>query len=360
MKKIILIAFLSVLLFAQDTLNYAISDKHAYMLPKHHGNILVEYLKLNNQLDIFNIKSQELGSASSYGSIGDMDGFKVQGLYEIGEKSLLGLKYSAQNVKYGSGTLNNKRYEGYYRYQLIQSNFTFFGASALDIGYVGNRANTMSYDNPKFLEPLATKVLKVKQTKIIQNGNKYAIGVIKKNGTTDFISNLVQKPTLYIKDMKDDSFYIRALTEKKISEKFYLSFFLQYTRTKITTLVTANSELNIEAAKKNYETIKVLDRDESRVSGGFNISLNWQKLAWELTYTYSRLFRDSGLDYINYNHVIDATLAKPIGKKWLIYGGVKIMYRQFNAQIPYLYNAYTQSTFDHKYGYAKVGLEYRF
>jgi len=58
--------------------------------------------------------------------------------------------------------------------------------------------------------------------------------------------------------------------------------------------------------------------------------------------------------------VINATLAKHIGENWMIYGGVKLMYRQFNGEIPYLYNTYTQSTFDHKYGYVRFGIGYRF
>ena len=341
-------------------MRYVVSDKHAYMMPKGSVNILAEYLKLNDTLDVFNIKAQELGSSSNYGSIGDMDGLGLETLYQVSKKSLLHIKYSNQNVTYGSGTLNNKRYNAYYRYQLTQSDFAFFGASAVDIGYVKNQADTMSYSDPKLLEPLATKVLKVKKTKIIQTGSTYAIGVLKNDGSSDTITGLKEKPTLYVKDMEDNSYFIRALVEKRFSSDFYLSFFLQYTKTKITTLVTANNELNQQAALHNYNTTKILDRDENKASGGFNISLNWNKSAWELTYTYSRLFRDSGLGYINSNHVINATVAKEINKKWLFYSGVKLMYRQFNGEIPYLYNKYTQTTFDHKYGYVKFGLIYRF
>jgi len=360
-RQVVVLIFFTVLVYGASTVKYVVSDKHAYMLKKGSGDILAEYLKLNDTLDVLNIKSKELGSSSNYGSIGDMDGFKIQSIYEFGKKSLFSIKYSNQNVKYGRGTLENKRLDTYYRYQLLQSDFAFFNATALDVGFVTNRANTMSYDDPKFLEPLAAKVLKVKKTKIIKNSDgTYTIGVLKNDGSSNFISNLSEKPTLYIKDMKDDSFYIRAITEKKVSDKLYISFFLQYTKTKIKTIVTANDELNQKAKDKNYNTTKLIDRDESKIDGGFNVSLDWLNLAWELTYTYSKLFRDSGLSYINSNHVINATLAKHIGENWMIYGGVKLMYRQFNGEIPYLYNTYTQSTFDHKYGYVRFGIGYRF
>jgi len=229
-RQVVVLIFFTVLVYGASTVKYVVSDKHAYMLKKGSGDILAEYLKLNDTLDVLNIKSKELGSSSNYGSIGDMDGFKIQSIYEFGKKSLFSIKYSNQNVKYGRGTLENKRLDTYYRYQLT------------------NRANTMSYDDPKFLEPLAAKVLKVKKTKIIKNSDgTYTIGVLKNDGSSNFISNLSEKPTLYIKDMKDDSFYIRAITEKKVSDKLYISFFLQYTKTKIKTIVTANDELNQKA-----------------------------------------------------------------------------------------------------------------
>ena len=36
------------------------------------------------------------------------------------------------------------------------------------------------------------------------------------------------------------------------------------------------------------------------------------------------------------------------------------MFQQFNSSLPYLYNKYTQTQFDKKYGFAKFGLAYKF
>ena len=362
-KKIffIPIIFFAIGLYSSETINYAISDKHAFLLPKHKATLIFEYQKLNDTLDIFNIKAQELGSLSSYGSIGDMSGYNLEGRYSVSDTLMGSLKLGKEDVAYGSGALYNETIDGYMRYQLTNSSLSFVNATSLDIGYVLNRASTMSYDDPKFLEPLATKVLDVKKTVISQNSDgTYTIGVLKKDGTTNLLSNLKQKPTLYIDGMRDDSLYIRAIAEKRINPRFYISAFAKFSRTKIKTLVTANSELIAEAKKQNYDIVQTLDRYESSISAGWNISLNFDKLAWELTYTYSKIFRDSSLGYIDYNHIIDATVAKPIGKHWIVYMGAKLMYRQFNAEIPYLYNKYTQTTFDHKYGYARFGVEYRF
>ena len=360
MLKIFFFILVATVLFAKESLNYLISDKHGYISKNKKTDILVEYLKLNDTLDIFNIKSQELGNLSSYDSIGDMDGYSINLRHGI-ENALFNLNLSEQNIKYGNGTLKNLSIGGYYRHLLFQSSFDILNAVSFDIGFKTNRASDMSYSDPKFLEPLAKKVLDVKDAKIIKSGNSYSVGVIKKDGiTTDAITGMSEEPTLYIKNMSDNSLFVRILSEKKLNSKAYLSLFLQYTKTKIKTFVTANDELNKEARDKGYDTQKNLDRDEDKLSVGTNISLEWQNLNWELTYTYSRIFRDSGLDYINYNHVVEASLSKQINKKWLIYLDSKLMYRQFNGEIPYLYNKYTQTTFDHRYGYVRFGIGYSF
>lgn len=361
MLKIFILISLVSLLFSRESLNYIVSDKHAYILPNKKADISVEYLKLNDTLDIFNIKSQELGSLSNYGSIGDMDGYGIDVRYGL-KNAMLNLKILKQDIEYGSGTLRNLSIGGYYRHLLFQSNFGFINSVSADIGFKSNRASDMSYSDPKFLEPLAKKVLDVKDARIIANNDgTYTVGIIKKDGvTTDTISGMSEKPTLFIKDMSDSSLFVRILSEKKLNSKAYLSLFLQYTKTNIKTFVTANDELNEEAKAKGYNTQKNLDRDEDKVSIGTNISLEWKNLVWELTYTYSKIFKDSGLDYIDYNHVVQASIAKKVNKKLIIYLGSKLMYRQFNGEIPYLYNKYTQTTFDHKYGYVRFGLKYSF
>ncbi len=362
MKKILLLVISSVVvLFGGGDIRYVVSDMHAYAMKKGNANLLIEYLKMNDMLDIFHLKQKELGSSSHYGAIGDMKGYGIGGVYGLSDKTLLHLKYSKQDIGYGAGTLENDHINSYIRYQITHSDFAMINATAVDIGIVVNRAHDLSYSDNRYLEPLATKFLHVKSTKITKNDKgKYRIDLIHSDGTDDYFFNLTQKPAILLKDMEDRSFFVRAIGEKKITNDLYVALFLAYRKTSIKSTITVNDEIYKIAKYLNYNARKSLDRDESRISGGFNISLDWLKMGWELTYTYSRYDRDEGLDYIKTNHVIDAVLSRKITKNILAYSGAKFMYRQFNGEIPYLYNKYTQTTFDHKYGYVKFGLIYRF
>ncbi len=362
MKKLLLIMISSVvILYGGEHIRYVASNLHAYTMKKGSSNLLIEYLKMNDMLDIFHLKQKELGSKSNYGAIGDMKGYSIGGIYALSDKSLLHLKYTKQDIGYGSGTLENNHINGYIRYQITHSDYAMVNATALDIGIVANNAHDLSYSDNRYLEPLATKFLHVKSTKITKNSEgKYRIDLIHSDGTDDYFFNLTQKPAILLKDMEDISYFIRAIGEKKITNDLYIALFLAYRKTSIKSTITTNDEIYKIAKYLKYNARKSLDRDESRISGGFNISLDWLKMGWELTYTYSRYDRDKGLGYINTNHVIDATLSRKITKNILAYSGVKLMYRQFNGEIPYLYNKYTQTTFDHKYGYVRFGLIYRF
>lgn len=93
---------------------------------------------------------------------------------------------------------------------------------------------------------------------------------------------------------------------------------------------------------------------------GFNVSTFFANLLWELNYEYSKILRGAGLEYVDFNHILHATLGRKLSENLLGFITAKYMYRQFNGEVPYLYNEYTQTTFDHNYGYVKFGLMYSF
>lgn len=362
MKKILLVVLVLINLYSSEkSMRYGYSDLHAYLMQKNSAQVWIEYDKLNDALDVFNIKKQELGSnAKSFGSIGDLDGVSLGIRYRGNSSRMYTLSSSFKNIKYGENSLKNKNIEIFARQNLYTNPFVNFNAVSFDIGLHADKATDISYSKPIFLENLAKKVFDVKDVKIAQISGKYKIGIVKKDGSTLVTDSMNQKPTLYIKDMADASIYIRLIAEKHFSDNFLTGMFLKTGWTKITSKVGANQELIQEASKKGYETQKNLDRDEKYIEAGFNTSFYTGSIVLEMFYRYMYLFRDSSLDYINYNHIVEAFIEKPIGKSYMVYIGGKFMYRQFNGVIPYLYNKYTQTTFDHKYGYAKFGIIYNF
>jgi len=335
-------------------LNYALHQTHAYPFIQNKTEMILEYQKLNDTVDILNIKEQELGSTlSSFGSIGNMDGYKLDITYGLNDKITLHTNIGMQKIQYGDSTLNNKKYNIFGRYNILQNDFTQTALS-LDIGGTINSADKISITNTNYLESLAKKFLDVKDVKITST----AIGVVKKDGTTEIL-NISSPVSIDIENLQDKTLYISLLNEKKINHT-YICGFIKLNYTKISTLIRANivaADSSTQTKLQNYTLSRNLDRNEKSVNIGFNISTGIDYI-FEFEYYYTKFFRSEGLDYIDYNHVFNVDVIKPFNKKWFVFAGGKVMYRQFNGEIPYLYNTYTQTTFDHKYGYAKAGIGY--
>ena len=349
MKKLII--GLAVLAYSEG-LRYGIETNHAYpMINK--TFITFEYQKLNDTVDILNLKEQELkGSLSNYASIGDMNGYKLNILKGFDDKYTAGLSLQKQSIAYGTGDLINKQLDTFFRYNFFQNDFDH-KAYSIDIGATINKGDDIVYDDIDFLNSLGHKI-SPKFDIVKSSTNKYYI--IDDNGN---YVQLQDAPYLSINDMADQTLYIRLLKEYKFKDSLLLNYFIKFNMTSITTKINANDELANKAKEYGYELNKNLDRKEKSINIGFNVLAGTNYL-FEFGYYYTKIFRDDDLDLVDYNHVINLSLSKVINRHWLIYAGGKIMYRQFNGEIPYLYNKYTQSTFEHKYGYAKVGFGYMF
>jgi hypothetical protein len=89
---------------------------------------------------------------------------------------------------------------------------------------------------------------------------------------------------------------------------------------------------------------------------GFSITKEKNGKIVEFSYEYDKFDRDDELGYIDFNHVINIGFSKVITKNLLFFVNGKLLYRQFNGEIPYLYNQYTQTSYDHKYGYTQMGI----
>jgi hypothetical protein len=100
-----------------------------------------------------------------------------------------------------------------------------------------------------------------------------------------------------------------------------------------------------------------LDRSENYWKVGGNVHFNLPfDLQGYFEYHYLRMDRNDSLDFIDYNHVFRGNLAYFLTDHLAINLGATYYSRQFNGVIPFLYNEYTQTGFDHDYGVLHVGL----
>jgi len=85
-----------------------------------------------------------------------------------------------------------------------------------------------------------------------------------------------------------------------------------------------------------------------------------RRLAGRLSWMWLKADRGAGLDVIDTNHHLRAELYYAVMDQVTFHLGAEYFYRQLNGIVPVLYNRYTQTTFDHDYGFAFAGLTVHF
>ncbi len=362
-----------------QNINYAKHNIHTHTPKADTIQILGSYLKMNDTLDVLNIKESEFGtSTANYDSLGDMDGYEFELRYGISDSLMIDYTRTNENLSYGENELNNTRDELFLRYNFLNSKMSLFNGISVDVGYIKNSAKDIYIRNIDDINSMLDKVakdegvdydMKIEPHPIVNTVYPYVI-----NDYTNDPSNptmlgngLELTPYFSSEDLEDDSKYIRLLANITQSN-LITDFFIGYKKTNISTFVDSSLHyetdisLQNELNSRNITPYKILNRDEEMIFAGVNFSIDNPKngMAYELCYEYDTIIRDNGLDYRDYNHIIKAHISKVIDKNLLLTIGGKIMMTQFNGQIPYLYNKYSQTSFDHKYGYMNVGLSYKF
>ena len=347
----------SVSLYAQNFNNYTI-NKNAFVLPKGKVQIKSAYLKVNDTIDVLNLKAKELGSSlSSLGGIGDMDGYDLELRYGLTNRDSIFINYQRWNIDYGDSTLKNNKIDIFNRYNLYSNKGSFLDSISIDIGYEMNKATPIDIKNDTALNSMIKKLkpdtaIKLDDGTIIANDTTFAV--------YDSVGNKIH-PYLSIGNLQSDSYYMRLLFGKEIFTNSFLNLYIDYRlidiKTKIIFYPNDNKFINSMMGKF---TIPNMNRKESVIKSGFTYSLEIYDFIAELNYEYSKIFRDSDISYNDVNHVFDASLSRKITDNFLLYIGGSLMLNQFNTDLPYLYNKYTKTQFDKKYGYAKLGIIYSF
>ncbi len=337
-------------------INFTVDNRVGENLYKNHIGFKLSYFKVNDAIDILDIKEKELGG-SSFGSIGDMDGYIFGLSYGLSDTISLFYEHNRWNIDYSDSILENIQNDIFVRFNLIKNRFAYFSALAIDVGYISNRAEPINIVSDNMLNYMIKKIRP--NTDISINGGVIKIDEDSKMAIYDKNWNII-KPYLSIKDLQDDSFYTRLLLSKRFTNSI-LTLYLGAKQTEIKSSISVEPSDNfiMENLLENF-AIPNLNRNESSLFGGFNFVYDKFETLYQINYEYREMFRDSDIDYMGSNHVVDASISKIINRNFIAYIGGKIMLRQFNGELNYLYNRYTQTQFDKKYGFATIGVVYNF
>jgi len=352
MLKYILTLFLMGISVQAYALNYSVTNKQAFTLPAKTASFNLGYLKVNDQLDIFHLKEKQF---SNLGSIGDMTGHHLEVRYGLTSKDTFIASTQAWNIDYSDSTLKNTKYTLLNRYQFIANPIAFFNSLSLDIGIERNTAPAITLSSDRFLNALIQKIKPNSGIKI-NNGD-----IIAGDITLTFYNDQRQKiyPHISLKDLSSQTYYTRLLIGKKMTSSI-LSAYIGYRYTDITTSIAFYPDNTLIRNILKNKIPPSLNRSETDLELGFSYLLQTSPFIYEIKYEYHQIFRDKTVSYLNQSHTLDANIALPISRNTLLYLGGRLMMEQFNSDIPYLYNRYTKTQFDHKYGFAKFGFIYRF
>ena len=358
MIRYLLLLFYVPLLFSKS-INYGVINKHAYVLPKGKLHVKGAYLKLNDTLDLLNMRQKELGSrSSSLSGIGDLNGWEFALQYGLSTKDTIVVNYQRWNIDYGDSKLKNNKFEIFNRYNIVASDYAFFNAFSIDVGYIQNKTTPIDIKRDSLLNSILNKI-KPNSGISLHDGDIVAgdttISLYNDNG------NKIH-PYASIENLSSKSYYVRVLLAKNISKNSFMDFYLSYIKNSIKTKIALYPQNNsfFNSIAQKYK-IPNMNRDEHIVNAGFVYMGQYkQNYLFEFNYEYNRIFRSKSLSANNTSNTIEAYISRRIGKSFLVYVGGKLMMQQFNTDLPYLYNKYTQTQFDKKYGFAKFGFIYSY
>jgi hypothetical protein len=266
-------------------------------------------------------------------------------------------KIATSNIDYGFGELKTRDLEISFRYSFQNKIPDKKPMIAIDAGMRYQFANDLSTTDVSIMNRYV-KIFFGDEYKVYKDNTGFTIF---ENSAKGWQFGVLNTPDVSIKDMKSYTGFLRV-SAGKITGDVLSVLFMEAGASSIDTKIDSN--LKQYQAYKKYIGVKLpfdLGRDERYLEIGADFFVKFpDRIVWNFRYSYKRMFRDSNLDYIKYNHIVDTEINFYVTKNFSINIGGKYMHRQFNGEIPYLYNEYTQSTFDHKYGYAKIGFTYLF
>lgn len=324
----------------------------------------IDYLGMNETLDVFNVKQSRRKSVSSKVSsdgLGDLEGGRVMVSYGVTDQLMVsgGYQYQRFDVTFADLSIDT--------YDLdITRRHNFYGRPNTDTAYLFGTVGVRHHRSADFsteriddIDYLAGKIssrVRVSEESgriVIRYGDiTYSSPKVNPDGT--------HKPPLAlgIENLNDTTLYLRSGVGRRW-ERFNIALLAEVGATTIHGQVVHNlKDYGVDEDSPLLRDINSdLDRSEQYVKAG--IDLYYETLfgvAGHLSYIYQQIYRESRLSDYNRNHTLSAELIFRISRAFALTVGGEYYRNQYNGHIPLLYNRYTQSTFSRDYGVVKAGM----
>ncbi len=278
-------------------------------IPKHRLEISLDYLRIDNTLDVFDAIEPEKSGESSISrdfEMSDMSGFRAFANFGLFEKTTLHAQFIQRDIEYGRDDLSVRSLDFAVKQNINNRRYGNLPYLSIDAGFRSNTA-----------EP------------------------------PDFIST---------HEWKDQTPYAR-LVIGAIAGDFYPNLFFEYG------YATIDSELNPEYAEKlndpsgnREEASTDTSRHESSFRTGLCILVRFPYTAMSrIEYRYLKLFRDGFENEPDDNHIFKFDMNFFITERIIFNFGNIYYHRQFNGVIPAIFSEYTQNSFDQNYFRFHIG-----
>lgn len=358
MKKLLLLLILGETAIYAENISYRQNSLHAFLPKPNTLHLNGGFEQVNDTLDVLNIKESEFGSnTENFDSLGDMQGFNLNLGYTFNDKWYMNVKFNQKDLKYSDTTLINQNFDLYLRYQIYQDENVAF---AIDGGYIMNIAKDTYINSLKTINDGLQDIAPDKEITISQTDNKHTLVYRGDDGSIKTV-DLKNKPYIAIVDTEDKSLYTRAIVSVKKGEWLfdaYGGYSETSIKNKTDSSIQHEDDTDLQQELENISFAKT--RTDGMLFGGLGLGYQWDQWYGEVTYQYNHLLRVDCLSETNMNHIFNININYLITEKLALYMGGKLMLNQFNGEIPYLYTEYTDTSFDHKYGFLNLGISYQF
>ncbi len=345
-------------------LNYIRDYPTSLTLPKGMWEMNISYGMVNDTIDIFDVKGKELktiGKKFAVSGLGNYYDLPIRLNYGLTERLSILSNFTYRWIDYGSSKLKVKSYCLGLRRNLRGEEGGLFPSISFDFGTRGNIANDQTFTDPFQINYYINKMIPELSTKLSTEVNEHVW--LKYETENMIIKHKIEE--VDIRNMKDYNIYWR-ITLGKTTEHFYPNIFFEYGRNWIRTKVGQNLIENVidylpDEYKDRLLKLSNLNRNEGYWKIGISLLIKTPfKTLTHIEYDYVSVNREKELDYEPKNHIIKIDINYSFRKNVIFTIGGIYLNRQFNGVLPFMYNRYSQTTFDHKYGWAKIGLTFLF
>jgi hypothetical protein len=338
-------------------------------LPLLKGKIEIglDYQRINESIDVLNVRKDEyekLSSADRATTPGDLWGVQLMLNYGLFNRTTLMSSFQYRHQDYGFDAIGIKTLDLALKQGLLDGRDGWFAGLALDMGIRVNWASEMLYNDQNEINAIVQRMapgtnvgIRIDQNFVWfdqdVNAGRISLGAPRR-GRSD--------PQVSIGDLKDFSPYVR-LTGGKIWGRFFPNLFIECGHTEISSNIdTTLTEYIPENFQDDLPRFPIeLSRSENYIKTGMGLYIKLPfKTLFQFEYDHLKLYRGDNLGYMDDNNIIKSDISYFVTPALGFHLGGIYFERQLNGEVPFLYNKYTQTTFDHPYGYAHMGLTYFF